>query len=323
MDPRRSWGRTITTTVEHQQYVAGEGLCLRRFAGPAEQAAVRSAGLTSDRDKIVVAPGRPVSCGRESGTGSVVGAASESTCHHARIGEAQVCRSRSRSRGISAAPTGRPNDEGHSDRAWPSGTSHHFARQSNGAWSKVMSMPRPMVTAEVPSGNIRPTSRSLPSRGDEAIAVAARKPMTVAISAATTANRNETAMEANGSTPRPRPGRASSAPSLLQAVEHRPLPTSNDRVTSATIGVPTRTHVARLTTATNARSRGVRAMRGAVAPWSSGNGADGDDHDHDGQQTRLRTDQSRAANVAIVLASQSRPRASDLSGRRQQPHRTT
>ena len=48
--------------------------------------------------------------------------------------------------------------------AWPTGTIHHSARQSNGGVSNVMSMPNPIVTADVPIGSIRPVSSSRPSR---------------------------------------------------------------------------------------------------------------------------------------------------------------
>ena len=130
-------------------------------------------------------------------------------------------------------------------------------------------MPRPMVTAEVPSGSIRPTSTSLPRRGVLVIAAAARKPIVVAINAATTANRSDAPIEASGSTPRPAPGRVSAAPSRLHADSDQLLPTLNERLTSATIGAPTTTATPATAAPTIARSRRVRGTCGAVAPRSS------------------------------------------------------
>ena len=48
--------------------------------------------------------------------------------------------------------------------AWPTGTSHHDARQSTGGTSNVMSMPKPIVTADVAIGSIRPVSSRRPPR---------------------------------------------------------------------------------------------------------------------------------------------------------------
>ena len=61
-----------------------------------------------------------------------------------------------------------------------------------GAVSNVISMPRPMVTAEVPSGSIMPTSSSRPWRRAAAIASAASPPTTTLIAVATTAYRSDT-----------------------------------------------------------------------------------------------------------------------------------
>ena len=50
-------------------------------------------------------------------------------------------------------------------------------RQSTGAWSNVISMPRPMVTADVPSGSIMPTSTHRPLRRALAMANVASAPI--------------------------------------------------------------------------------------------------------------------------------------------------
>ena len=61
-----------------------------------------------------------------------------------------------------------------------------------------------------------------------------------------------------------RPAASRSAPSLLHAVSDQPSPTSNERVTRATIGAPTMHGGERRPQATSARSRELRAGRGAA-----------------------------------------------------------
>ena len=75
-----------------------------------------------------------------------------------------------------------------------------------------MSRPKPTVTADVPSGSIRPASRSEPPRREAAMATAALPPITTAMTVASTAKRSEVPTAASGSaTGRlagPRPGAA-------------------------------------------------------------------------------------------------------------------
>ena len=75
--------------------------------------------------------------------------------------------------------------------AWPTGTSHHDARQSNGDRSNVISIPKPIVTADVAIGSIRPVSSSRPRRRAAVIASAARAPTRTARAVATAAMRSD------------------------------------------------------------------------------------------------------------------------------------
>ena len=95
--------------------------------------------------------------------------------------------------------------------------------------SKVMSMPRPMVTADVPSGSIKPASSSLPSRGEALIAVAARKPIDRGDRAATTAKRSDVATGASGSTPSPSTGSHLGGPELGPRRQRPAVPPTSER----------------------------------------------------------------------------------------------
>ena len=59
--------------------------------------------------------------------------------------------------------------------AWPIGTSHHEPRQSTGSSSNVMSMPKPIVTADVAIGSISAVSSSRPPACAAAIASAGQR----------------------------------------------------------------------------------------------------------------------------------------------------
>ena len=73
---------------------------------------------------------------------------------HARTGDAPSVAAASVIAGSTerSTPTQMRTTNGTATRAWPTGTSHHDARQSTGAASNVINMPRPIVTADVPSG---------------------------------------------------------------------------------------------------------------------------------------------------------------------------
>ena len=75
--------------------------------------------------------------------------------------------------------------------------------------SNVIRMPKPSVTALVPSGSINPVSSSQAARPPYAIAAAASPPRTTASTVAIAANRNELASAVSGSTPTRTPGRSS------------------------------------------------------------------------------------------------------------------
>ena len=98
--------------------------------------------------------------------------------HHARSGGAPSVAAASTGPGpmLSSAGTTVRTTRGSATSAWPMGTSHHEARQSNGGVSKVISSPSPTVTADVASGSIRPASSSQPWRWATATATAASVP---------------------------------------------------------------------------------------------------------------------------------------------------
>ena len=106
---------------------------------------------------------------------------------------------------------------GAATRACPTGTNHQAARQSTGATSNVISIPNPIVTADVPSGSIKPVSSQRPDRPSAAIATLARTPITTANTVAQAAVVAELPNASSGSIPRRRPGRISSSPSERQA----------------------------------------------------------------------------------------------------------
>ena len=129
------------------------------------------------------------------------------------------CGSMPRSTGSTVRTT-----NGTATSAWPTGTSHHDARQSTGGVSNVMSMPKPIVTADVASGSISPVSSSRPPRRAAAMASAAsdadddgddgrREPSCAATSPATPAGRPR----------RMTPGRTSDAPSVAPGRERVPV----------------------------------------------------------------------------------------------------
>ena len=104
------------------------------------------------------------------------------TSRHARTGEAPRVAAASCRRGSMPRSTGRTvrTTKGTATSAWPTGTSHHDARQSTGATSNVISMPKPIVTAEVAIGSISPASSSRPCRRAAVIARAASAPTATA-----------------------------------------------------------------------------------------------------------------------------------------------
>ena len=75
---------------------------------------------------------------------------------------------------LSRAGTTVRTTSGSATSAWPTGTSHHEARQLKGAVSKVITSPSPTVTADVASGSIRPVSSSQPCRWATVTATAAK-----------------------------------------------------------------------------------------------------------------------------------------------------
>ena len=77
-------------------------------------------------------------------------------------------------------------------RAWATGTSHRDDRKSSGGSLNAMSMPKPTVTAEAPSGSIIPRSKARAKvRRPCTTTTEASPPTTTARPAATTANTSE------------------------------------------------------------------------------------------------------------------------------------
>jgi hypothetical protein len=108
-----------------------------------------------------------------------------------------------------STPTQVRTTNGTAISACPTGTSHHEARQSTGSVSKVISMPKPIVTAEVASGSISPPSSARPARPAATMARLASAPMTTANEVAQAAFVNEFAIASTGSIPMRIPGRIS------------------------------------------------------------------------------------------------------------------
>ena len=155
--------------------------------------------------------------------------------------------------------------------AWPTGTSHHDARQSTGGTSNVMSMPKPIVTADVAIGSIRPVSSRRPWRRAEVMASAARAPTVMASAVATAVVRSDVSMASAGSTPTRMPGRTSALPRSRHAASEYPAPARSERSTRATSGAATATAVVAATAPTKRRWRPGRGMRRrVVARRSSG-----------------------------------------------------
>jgi hypothetical protein len=75
--------------------------------------------------------------------------------------------------------------------------------------SNVISMPNPIVTADVPSGNIRPVSSTRPERPRASMATTAAAPITSANRVAHAAVVSERVSAPIGSIPICRPGRIS------------------------------------------------------------------------------------------------------------------
>ena len=107
---------------------------------------------------------------------------------------------------------------GRATRAWPTGSSHHDARQSKGRVSNVISRPSPTVTADVAMG--RATAVSMNVDHDPAIemATAAIAPTTTARTTATIIAWSDARSDATGLTPIEIPGRSSTSPRWVQAV---------------------------------------------------------------------------------------------------------
>ena len=103
--------------------------------------------------------------------------------------------------------------------------------------SKVINMPKPIVTADVASGSISPTSRRRPRRRAAAIARLAVAPTTTLITVATTAYCSEATMAPIGSTPSDNPGLDERWSNSVRhpIIDHRP-PVRNDDARRATSG---------------------------------------------------------------------------------------
>src|SRR6478735_5319593 len=142
---------------------------------------VRNVVAPNSPSEMAMANAAPVSSGRRSARPSI--------SHRALVGDApSAAAAACWSGGIARrAGTSSRTTNGVATSACPTGISHHDARQSSGARPKAMSMPSPMVTADVPSGNIEPASNARPAWRDEVIATAASVPATVASAAATSA----------------------------------------------------------------------------------------------------------------------------------------
>ena len=111
----------------------------------------------------------------------------------------------SRSRGLTAASAGVTEriTNGIPTRACAIGTSHHERRKSSGGRSSTSSIPKPRITAEVPSGTRKAPSRAAaPRRRWPLTARATSRPPTVAMPAAVAANSSEWRMAARGDTNR-------------------------------------------------------------------------------------------------------------------------
>ena len=140
-----------------------------------------------------------------------------SISRHTFRGDAPSTPAASRSSGSieRSAGTSRRTTNGMATTAWASGMSQTDERRSTGARSKATKNPKPMVTAEVPSGTMRAVSVQFAHRGEvprpePAIAHDAHAPSTRAITVAPAANSSELPMASSGGTNEVEPRRAES-----------------------------------------------------------------------------------------------------------------
>ena len=133
--------------------------------------------------------------------------------------------------------------------AWPSGIMTIDPRRSNGGVSNVISNPNPIVTADVPSGSMRPTSRRRPLWPPAAIA-----------SAGEPADDDRDDGGGDGEAHEvPSVARGPSAIAVQAPNPHRPGAGSSERITSSDRGAIATTAVPPATAATPTRAARVRA----------------------------------------------------------------
>ena len=133
------------------------------------------------RDRKLVAPNSPSEIAAASPAAATTGRrrCGHVTSRQARAGDAPSVAAASCRRGSMPRSTGSTvrTTNGMATSAWPTGTSHHDARQSTGGVSNVMSTPKPIVTADVAIGSISPVSSRRPPRRAAVIASAATTPI--------------------------------------------------------------------------------------------------------------------------------------------------
>ena len=242
---------------------------------------------------------------------------------HARSGEApSVAAAARRSVGIARSTgTKRAHDERRSPRGRAragSATTRHASR--TGATSNVISIPSPIVTADVPSGSIVPTSSNRPLRRAVVIASAAsragerwRARRRRRRSAARSSS------DAHASTPRLSPG---DGPRRCRASRHaasdQPSPSWNDRRTSATSGAdPSRRRSPRTCRRPSRRCAAACAALAARLHRSSASaarrcdtGRHGDEHGEHERAAAPTAPRRRRRRRAAWRGVRSRPRAS-------------
>ena len=221
-----------------------------------------------ERDRRLVAPNSPSEMAAANAPPAARGLHRNGTivARHAFVGEAPRVAAASVIVGSTerSTPTQVRTTNGTAISAWPTGTNHHDARQSTGPVSNVISIPNPIVTAEVASGNISPPSSARPARPAATIPRLASAPMTTAIDVAHAALTSELAMASMGSTPTRMPGRISARPRLVHAAVDHPVGVAKERTTSATNGVAAISSVAPATMLTKRRSPPRRGRRRAA-----------------------------------------------------------
>lgn len=156
--------------------------------------AMKTVAPNSPRDTAKAKPAATSSARRTSG---------RSTSRHTLSGEAPSTAAASRSRSSTARSTGSMvrTTKGTPTSAWASGTRIHEERRSSGGSSRVMRKPKPMVTAEVPSGSISRASKPRTRRPARRVrAAAASPPTTSAIAVAAAAYWSEFQTAATGAT---------------------------------------------------------------------------------------------------------------------------